>query len=106
MQYAANATRRHIDLAWIGFGKGDEVGNGFGRECWIDHHDKGGAANARDRDDVANEIKTEIVIKRDVGRIRRCDKEERVAVRSRTQDGLRADIAASAWTVLDDEGLT
>ena len=34
------AGRRHVDLARIGFGIGDELGNGLGRNRWIDHHDE------------------------------------------------------------------
>src|SRR5262249_33728324 len=61
------ATRRgHIDLAWIGFRIGDELGNGFGRKRWIDHHDKGCAANNCDWRDVANEIKVKFLVERSV----------------------------------------
>ena len=35
------AGRRHVDLARIGLGIGDELGNRLGRERWIDRHDDG-----------------------------------------------------------------
>ena len=38
------AGRRHVDLARIGLGIGDELGNRLGRNRWIDHHDVGHAA--------------------------------------------------------------
>ena len=59
-----DAGRGHIDLVQISLGIGDEFGNGFGRDCWLDDHYKGEPANARDRRDVADEIETEIFVKR------------------------------------------
>ena len=99
----AVAGRRHVDLARIGLGVGDELGNGLGRNRWIDHHDNGNAADARDRRDVADEIEIELVVERRVDRVRRSDQEERIAVRRRAHDRLGGDIAASARPVLDDE---
>ena len=40
------AGRRHVDLARIGLGIGDELGNRFGRKRWMDHHDVGLADDA------------------------------------------------------------
>ena len=67
------AGRRHVDLARIGLGIGDELGNRLGRNRWIHHHDKGHAADACDRRDVADEIEIELVIERRVDRVRRTD---------------------------------
>ena len=65
------AGRRHVDLARIGLGIGDELGNGLGRNRWIDHHDIGHADDACDRRDVADEIEIELVVERRVDRVRR-----------------------------------
>ena len=100
-----NAGRRHVDLARIGLGIGDELGNRLGRNRWIDHHDEGRADDARDRRDVADEIEIELVVERRVDRVRRQDQEQRIAVRRRAHDRLGADIAAGARPVLDDEWL-
>ena len=99
------AARRHIDLARIGLGVGDELGNRLGRNRWIHLHDVGHAHDARDRRDVAKKIEIELVIERRVDRVHRADHEERIAVRRRLHDRLGADIAASARPVLNDEGL-
>ena len=40
---------RHIDLARIGLGIGDELGNGFGWKRWVYLHDERHADDARDR---------------------------------------------------------
>ena len=65
----ADAGRRHVDLARIGLGIGDELGNGLGRNRWIHHHDIGHADDARDRRDVADEIEIELVVERRVDRV-------------------------------------
>ena len=61
--------RRHVDLARIGLGIGDELGNRLGRNRWIHHHDMGRADDARDRRDVADEIEIELVVERRVDRV-------------------------------------
>ena len=49
MLVAANAARRHRDLARIGFGIGNELGNSPGRYCWMYHQNVWIAKNASDR---------------------------------------------------------
>ena len=71
----------------------------------VDNHDKADAPNARDRRDIANEIEVEIVVEGRVIRVRVSDCEQRVAVGGRTHDGLGRDIAASTWSVLNEEFL-
>src|ERR1700704_2014102 len=100
------ATRRHVDFAWIGLGIGDELRNRPGWNRRIDLHGERRANGARDRRDVTDEIEIELVIERCVTRVRRHDYEERIAVRGCPHDGLRADIAAGAWPVVDNERLT
>ena len=101
----ADAARTVGELARIGLGIGDELGNRLGRNRRIYHHDKGAADEARDRRDVADEIEIEFVVERRIDRVRRTDQEERVAVRRRAHDRLGGDIAAGARPVLDDEWL-
>ena len=69
------------------------------------HHDKRRAANARNGDDVADEIESELVVERGVDRVRRACQEDRVAVRRRTHDRLGGDISGGARAVLSDEWL-
>jgi hypothetical protein len=64
MGYAPGSGRGHVDLAWIGFGVSDELGDRFSRNGWNDHHDLGTAGDARDRRDVADEIEIELLVKR------------------------------------------
>jgi hypothetical protein len=59
--------------------------------------------NACDRRDVADEIKTELVIERGVDGVPTADHEQRVAVRRCAHDRLGADIAAAARSVLDNK---
>jgi hypothetical protein len=52
--------RRHGDLTRIGFGIGDEFGNGLDPKRWVDHEDNGDACDARNWRDVADEIEVQI----------------------------------------------
>ena len=81
MLRAAVACRPHVELARIGFGVGDELGNGLGRNRWIDHHDKGIAHDARDGRDIADKVEVELVVERRVDRIERSGQQKRIAVR-------------------------
>jgi len=67
------------------------------------------AGEGRDRRDVADNIEIELLVKcsekRSVDRAAWSHCEERMAVRRRAHDRLRADRAAGARPVLDDEGL-
>ena len=99
------AGRRKIDLARIGLGVGNKLGNRIDRYCWIDLHDKGPAANACNRHSVSDEIEIELIVKRDGDRVCRNDQKERIAVGGRTYDRLGADVACGARPVLNDEWL-
>jgi hypothetical protein len=59
---AATADGRHVDLARVGLGIGDEFGNRLGRKRRVHHHDDRQTHDTRDGRDVANEIETELVI--------------------------------------------
>src|SRR6516165_11779050 len=73
MARGTDAARRHADFARIGLGIVDELGNRRGWNRWIDHHDIRGAANARDRRYVADEIEIELIVERRVHRVRQPD---------------------------------
>ena len=72
MGRTARPGRRHIDSAWIGFGIGDELGNGPRRNCWIDFHDTRGPDHAGDRFDIADEIERKLLVKGGVERVCHC----------------------------------
>jgi hypothetical protein len=99
------ASRRHVDLARVGFGIGDELGNTPGRERRIDLHDEGRAGEACYRRNIADEIEIELFVERRVDKVWRTDHQERIAVRRRTHDRLGANIAAATRPVFNDEWL-
>src|SRR5215471_15530991 len=55
--------------------------------------------------DVPDEIEAEVFIERCVDRVEGARHQKRMAVRRRAHDRLGGDIAAGAWTVLDNERL-
>src|SRR5262249_24263985 len=103
MWSASNATRCHIDLARIGIGISDELRNRFGWNRGMNQHDVDRAQQACDRFNITNEIEIKLCVERRVNRVRRRDEKECVAVGGRPYDRLRADIAAGAWPVSDNE---
>src|SRR5262245_35466068 len=56
MGRCSGSSRRHVDLAWIGFGVSDELVNRLVRYRWVYHHDVSKADDAPDRPYVADEI--------------------------------------------------
>src|SRR5258705_13849865 len=101
MQRGPVATRRHIDLARIGLGKGDELGNRFGRNRWMYLHDERYANYAGDRRDVADKIEIELGVECRIDRVGRTDDEQRIAVRGRTHGRFDGDIAAGPSPAAD-----
>jgi hypothetical protein len=102
---ASGAGRRHVDLARIGLGVGNELGNRIGRNRWMNHHNAGSSHEARNRSDVADKIEIQLIVKCHVDRVRHTEQQERIAIWRRAHDGLGADVAAAARPVLDDERL-
>jgi hypothetical protein len=64
------------------------------------------AANTRDWCNIADEIEIELCVKCGVNHIVGADSEQRIAIGERTHNELSTNIAASAWSVLNDELLT
>src|SRR5258707_15312808 len=62
MVSGTDAGRRHVNLGGIGFGIGDEFWDRLDRYRGIHLHDKRLAMNARDPDDGADQIDTELVV--------------------------------------------
>src|SRR5712675_2942407 len=106
VRYGAVACRGHINLAWIGFGVGDQFNECLGRKRRICQHDLRLPRNACDRRDIADEIETEFWVERRIDRFRRTDHQERITVGGRPYDRLSRDVGPCAWTVLDNERLT
>src|SRR5262245_29286402 len=99
MAGSSDAGRSQIDLARIGLGISDKVGDRLGWNRWIRHHDGGHASDASDRRDIADEIEIEFVVKRRVDRVRRAHQEKGVAARWGTHDRLGADVGAATRAV-------
>src|SRR5262249_60235037 len=105
MGWTSAASRRHADLAWIGFGVGNEFRNRLGRNGWVHRYQKG-PLDDRNGCDVADEIEIEVVIEGRVDCGSSIRTKERIAVSGRTYDCFGGDIAGGAWPVLDDECVT
>src|SRR5262249_36906941 len=106
MSQAPNAARAHADLAGIGLGMGDELGNRRDRKQWIHLHDMWHPVDARNRRNITNEVVVEFFEQCCIDCCGSTDHEERIAVCRRTPNRLYTDIATTARTVLDDELLT
>ena len=106
MDRTPNTGCRHVDLARIGLGIGDEVRNGLGRKRRIDHHDERRTGNACDWRGVTDEIEFEIIVERRIDRIRGRGHKKRVAVWGRPHDRLGSEVGAGARLIFDDELLT
>ena len=103
MLRAADAGRRHVELARIGLGVGDELGNGVGRNGRIDLHHQRDDVDATDRDDVREEVEVEFVVQRGVDGVLRVDQQKGIAIARRTGHEFGRDIAGRAGAGLDDE---
>src|SRR5215467_9587988 len=95
-----------LSLPGLALAIGDELGNRLGRKRRVHHHDVGISHDARDRRDVANEIKVELVAQGRVDRVEATDQEQRVAVSGRARDRFGGDVAASARPIFDDKLLS
>src|SRR3981189_3533227 len=91
-----------VDLARIGLGIGNELGNALGWKRRIDLHDVWHADNSGSRREVTEEIVVEPVVEGRVNRMCRTYQEECVAIGSRTRYSLGSDVAARSRTVFND----
>jgi hypothetical protein len=67
---ASVARRSQIDLARIGLGTGDELGNRLSWNRWIDHHHQRPADDTCNRCDVTDEVEVELLVEGRVDRAR------------------------------------
>src|SRR3974390_3667141 len=93
------APRRHIDLAWISLGIGDELRNGFGWNRWVYLHDERHTDDAGDRRDVGHEIEIQVFIEGYVYGVGRSDQQKRETVGRCPQSRLGDDVAGRPRTV-------
>jgi hypothetical protein len=100
---SANAGRRHIDLARIGLGVGNEFRNGSRRKRRMHLHDERHEVDPSNRRDIAEKIEVELFIERAVDSILRIDQQESVAIGRRASGRLGRNIAAGTGANLDDE---
>ena len=105
MGQVSGPARGQVDLAGIGLGIGDELGDGLGRKRRIDHQDESIAVEAGDRGNVARDGDGALLIERYVDGVRGGDKKERIAIGRRTRDRLQREIAAGTRPVVDDHRL-
>ncbi len=90
-------------LPGLALASASSSGNGFVGKLRIDDEEAGAARHGRDRNEVAHDIETEIVIERRIPGVGRCREQQRIAVWHSARDLLRCEIAAGARQVLDDE---
>src|SRR5262245_3741610 len=69
----------------------------------MDLHNKRRTADAGDSCNIADEIETKLIVEGRVDRVAGEDQKKRIAVRLRPHDRLRADIAARARSIVDNE---
>src|SRR5205809_7753790 len=67
------AARCHVDLARVGPGIRDELGNRLRQERWVYRHNEGDRVDAGDGCDVAEEVEIEFLVKRRIDRGRGAD---------------------------------
>ena len=98
------SSRRHVDLAGVRPSVGDKIRNRPGRKRRIYQHDEGFAINAGDWRNIAGDIEIQRVVKRCIDRVSVHYQEKGVAISGRMDDSVGGDIAASAHSILYDEG--
>ena len=103
MLRAADAGRGHVELAGIGLGVGDELGDGLDRHRGVDLHDQRNALDLPDRRDVADKVEAELLVERDVDCVLRVDQQQRVAVGRHVGHGFGCDVAGGTRPDLDEE---
>src|ERR1700726_2785723 len=90
----------------LAFSVSNKLGDGGGRDRWIDLHHERPAHEAGDWCYVANKIEIERFIERRIDRVRHTDQEERIAICRRFCDRLGANVGTRARSILNDERLT
>src|SRR4051794_37977707 len=76
----AAAERGHADLAWIGLGVGNELGDGFRRDRWVRNHHHGIIDESRYGCDIALQVEGEAFIHASVDYGGRTEKQQRAPI--------------------------
>jgi len=105
MRQVSSSARGQVDLAGIGLGVGDELGDRLGRERRVRQQDEGIVVDARDRNNVARDNGSALLIEHHVDRVRSCDHQQRVAVSRCARHRLQGEVPAAAGPVVDDNRL-
>jgi hypothetical protein len=105
MDRRAVAGRSHVQLAGIGFGVGDELGDIVGRNGRVDVQHVRHARDAGDRREITLQIELEVIKERRVDRVDGSHEKQRVTVGRRARDRFTGEIAGCAGPILDDHRL-
>src|SRR5262249_34365174 len=100
---AADAGRGHVQLAGIGLGVGNKLGDGLGRHRGVNLHDQRNVFDLSDWRDVGDKVETELFIERGVDRVLRVHQQQRVAIGRHAGDRFCRDVAGSARPDLDEK---
>ena len=104
MRTGAGARRREGELARVGLRQRDQLGDRVGREVEPRHQHVGHRPQDGDSGEVLARVERQLGVEGGGDGVRGDRVEaDRVAIRSRLGDDVRADIAAGAGAVLDDE---
>src|SRR5262249_6081926 len=101
MAGSSDAGRSQIELARIGLGVGDELGDRLARKRRTHHKDRRLGEDGGDRRNAANEIEVELLVERCIDGARGARQEKCVAVGWGTPDRLGADIGPATGPVVD-----
>ena len=105
MRRRADAAGRHIDLARMRLGIGDQLRHAVHRQRRIDLENKRIEIDAADRREIAGEIEAQVWVQHGVDDVRIRHRQQRVAVRLRLHHGFGGDLLARRTAIFDDEGL-
>src|SRR5262249_44436895 len=106
MTRRANAKRCQTNLARVGLGVCNELGNRLEADRWVHLQDKRIRDEASNRRNIAQKVEGEVSIECRVDRIAGPHPKQRVPVGWRVDCRLGGDDHAGAWLVLDDDLLT
>ena len=105
MQRRADAAGRHVDLAGIGLGIGDEFRDRLRRHVRIHLHHQRNERNARHGCGVVHEVEMQVAVDRRVDRVGGHGKQQRVAVRRRFHRIFGSDVAARSGPIVNHDRL-
>jgi hypothetical protein len=105
MRRAADAGRRHQELAGIGLGIGDQLRDRPDRKRRPHHHDTGAVHHSGDRRDVTKHVEAQVRIEPGAEGVHRGDHEQRMAVCRGADHRFGRKVAAGAGSIFHDEWL-